>query len=193
MNTKHLFQLLSAGILVLLTACQGTGQSASAMLKAGDNINGISLATGPTAAAPLWAFCSSSQESSHIKTFNCRVPVLPTLAIGHIFLLVDEAYARLDGSKLVWELSIDNQAVDLDSFESFSYSLPSTSKHSSSIREVVKKATAWNILLTSLNPGEHTLRFLAKTDADSYRWLVHLVIEGKDGTDISSVPFPPKF
>jgi len=191
MNTRRLFQLLSAGMLFLLAAFGASGHLASAaMLKSGDAINGMSLATGVTGAPPLWAYCSSSQESGQTKIFSCQAPVLPTLAIGHIFLLADEAFADMGGSELAWELSIDNQAVDLDSFESFEYTVPSMAKHPSPIREVFKKATAWNIVLTHLNPGEHTLRFLAQNDAGSYTWLVKLAIESTNGTDISSVPFP---
>jgi len=190
MKTRRLFQLMSAGMLFLLTACGAAGQSAStAALKSGDSINGMSLATSVTNAPPLWAFCSSSQQSNNTKTMSCHAPVLPTLAIGHFFLLADEVFTDMNGSDLTWDLSIDNQAVDLASFETFDYAVPSMAKHPSHIREVFKKATAWNIVLTNLNPGEHTLRFLAQNDTDSYTWLVKLVIEPRDGTDISSVPF----
>ena len=193
MNTRRFFQLLSVGILALLTACQGTGPSASAsMLKAGDAINGMSLTTGVADAPPLWAFCSGSQESSQTIIMSCHAPLLPTLAIGHIFLLADQVFTGGNGSDLTWDLSIDNQAVDLDSFETFDFTVPSMAKHPSPIREVFQKATAWNIVLTNLNPGEHTLRFLAQNDTGSYTWLVKLVIEPADGTDISSVPFPLK-
>jgi hypothetical protein len=152
----------------------------------------MSLATGVADAPPLWAFCSSSQGSSQTKIMSCHAPVLPTLAIGHIFLLADEVFTDMNWSDLTWELSIDNQAVDLASFETFDFTVPSMAKHPSPIREVFKKATAWNIVLTNLNPGEHTLRFLAQNDTDSYTWLVKLVIDSTNGTDISSVPFPLK-
>ena len=191
MKTRRLFQLLSVGMLFLLTACGAAGRSASAAaLKSGDSINGLRLATSVTNAPPLWAFCSSSQESNQTKIMSCRAPVLPTLAIGHIFLLADQVFNGRNGSDLTWDLSIDNQAVDLDSFETFDLAVPSMAKHPSPIREVFRKATAWNIVLTNLNPGEHTLRFLAQNDTDSYTWLVKLAIEPADGTDISSVPFP---
>jgi hypothetical protein len=64
------------------------------------------------------------------------------------------------------------------------------SKSPSPVREVFRKATAWNIVLTNLNPGEHTLRFLAQNETDTYTWLAHLVIEPTQETDFSSVPFP---
>ena len=193
MKRYRFSQLLALGSLILLTACQAAGQRASAaMLKSGDTIDGMGLTTGVMGTPPLWAFCSSSQASSQIRSFNCHAPVLPTLAIGHIFLLADEVFTNMNWSDLAWELSIDDQAVDLASFETFDYTVPSMAKHPSPIREVFKKATAWNIVLTNLNPGEHTLRFLAQNDTDSYTWSVNLVIESPNRTDISSVPFPPK-
>jgi hypothetical protein len=190
MNKVRVAQLLSAGLLVLLTACQAAGQPLSTAFRPGDNINGMGLTTGAADAPALWAFCSGSQQGDNMQTFDCRAPVLPTLAIGHIFLLTDEAFANLAWSDLVWELSINGQAVDLESFGTFDYVMPSMAKSPSPVREVFEKATAWNVVLTNLNPGEHTLRFLAQSDTDSYTWLVHLVIEGVAGVDVSSVPFP---
>jgi hypothetical protein len=191
MNTNRLSRLSIVAMLFLLAACQAAGQPLSAaMVKSGDAINGMNLTTGAVDAPPLWAFCSNSQEANHIKTFNCRAPVLPALAIGHIFLLADEVLANTDWSDLVWELSMDDQAVDLESFGTFDYVMPSMSKSPSSVQEVFKKATAWNIVLTNLNPGEHTLRFLAQSETDSYTWFVNLVIEATDEVEISAVPFP---
>lgn len=193
MNNNRLSHLLVFGLLFWLTACQAAGQPLSAeMSKPGDTINGLSLTTGAAEVPPLWAFCSGSQESSHIKTFNCRAPMLPALAIGNIFILADQALTDLDWSELVWELSIDDRAVDLESFGTFDYVIPSMSQSPSPVREVFQKATAWNVVLTNLNPGEHTLRFLAQSETDSYAWFVNLVIEPADAVDISSVPFPPK-
>jgi hypothetical protein len=190
MNNKRLSHLLVIGLLFLLTACQGAGQPLSAtMVSSGDTVNGMGLTTGIADAPPLWGFCSSSQAGSHIKTFNCRAPVMPTLAIGHIFLFADEVLANLDWSELVWELSIDDQAVDLESFGTSEYVMPVIAPKPSSVREVFMKATAWNVVLTNLNPGEHTIRFLAQSETDSYTWFVNLVIEGEEGVDMSAARF----
>jgi hypothetical protein len=191
MNNNRLSHLLVIGLLFLLTACQGAGQPLrAAMVGSGDTVNGMGLTTGVADAPPLWGFCSISQSGRHIKTFDCRAPVMPTLAIGHIFLLADEVLANLDWSELVWELSIDDQAVDLESFGTFDYVMPVIAPKPSSVREVFIKATAWNIVLTNLNPGEHTIRFLAQNETDSYTWFVNLTIEGEEGVDISAAPFP---
>jgi hypothetical protein len=191
MNTRRLVQALGISVLVLLTACQSMGQPLSAtMSQPGDTINGVTLATGAESALPLWGFCSPSQENMMIQTFNCRASELQTLAIGHVFLLAEQVSANSDGSDLVWDLSIDNQIVDLESFGKFEYMVPSMAKSPSPIREVFKKATAWNIVMTNLSPGEHTLSFRAQSATDSHMWLVNLVIEGADGSDISAAPFP---
>ena len=193
MNKTRKLHWLSIGLIVILAACQSAGQpGGGAMFRPGDNLGGMNLTTGAADAPPLWAFCSSPQENTHIRTLQCRVPVLPTLAIGHVFLLADEAFARLDWSELIWELSIDDQAVDLESFGTFEYVMPGMTKSPSPVREVFKKATAWNVVMTNLNPGEHTLYFKAHSETDSYLWLVNLTIEPEAGTDISSIPFQPK-
>ncbi len=194
MKTNRLSNLFIAGVIFLLTACQSAGQPLSAaLLTSGDTINGVTLATGAESALPLWGFCSPSQENTPIRTFNCRASELQSLAIGHVFLLAEEVSANSDGSDLVWNLSIDNQIVDLESFGTFEYVMPSMAKSPSSVREVFKKAIGWNIVMTNLNPGEHTLAFQAQSATDSHSWLVNLVVEPAEGTDISSIPFPPKF
>jgi hypothetical protein len=193
MKKTRLSQWMLFGLLLMLTACQAAGQPLSAALvRSGDAIDGMSLGTGAADAPPLWAFCSASQGGSHIQTFNCRAPLLPTLAIGHIFLLTEEVLADLSWSELVWELSINDQPVDLESFGTFEYVMPAMAESPSPVREIFKKATAWNIVLTNLNPGEHTLRFAAQNETNSYTWFINLVIEAADGTDISSIPFQLK-
>lgn len=193
MSKSRLLVIISFGLLIFLSSCQAAGQPLTAALyKPGDTLSGMSLATGAADAAPLWAFCSSSQQGSFQMTFDCRAPLLPTLAIGNIFLPADELLANLNWSDLAWELSIDGQPVDLESFGTFDYAMPGMAPSPSPVREVFMRATAWNIVLTNLSPGEHTLRFAAQTENDSYLWLVNLVIEPVDTTEISAAPFPPK-
>ena len=191
MNKIHLSKLVYCGLLLTLAACQAAGQPLSAtMSQPGDTINGVTLATGAESALPLWRFCSPSQENTMIQTFNCRASELQTLAIGHVFLLAEQVSANSDGSDPVWDLSVDNQIVDLESFGKFEYVMPSMAKSPSPIREVFKKAIGWNIVMTNLTPGEHTLAFRAQSATDSHSWLVKLVIVPADGTDISAAPFP---
>jgi len=193
MNRNRFVHLLSVGVLFLLAACQAAGQPGSAALvRSGDAIDGLNLATGAAEAAPLWAYCSATQEPTHVRTFDCRAPVWQTLAVGNLFLLADAALLNRGGADLAWELSIDEYVVDLESFGTFDYMTPSMLAGPSPNREVFAMVTDWNLVMTNLNPGQHTLYFRAQTEEDSYMWLVNLVIEGSDVTDISSVPFQPK-
>jgi hypothetical protein len=191
MNNNRLSHLLVIGLLFLLTACQGAGQPLSAaMVGSGDAISGMSLTTGAADAPPLWAYCSASQENTHIRTFHCRAPVWQTLAVGNLFLLADAALLNRDGAELTWELAIDDYVVDLESFGTFDYVMPAMPASPSPIREVFAKVTDWNLVMTNLNPGEHTLSFRAQSETESYMWLVQLVIEPADNADISAAPFP---
>jgi hypothetical protein len=191
MKNNRLSTLFGMAVLILLTACGSNGHALSAeLLRPSDTINGLVLATGAENALPLWSVCSPSPENTHIRTFNCRASATQTLAIGHVFLLAEEVSADSNGSDLVWGLSIDGQVVDLDSFGKFEYVMPSMAKRPSPVREVFKKAVGWNIVLTNLSPGEHTLAFRAHSEAVNYMWLVDLVVEGTDGADVSAAPFP---
>jgi hypothetical protein len=192
MNIRRLIGLLSIGLLILLTACQAAGQLRSAAVSGPkDTINSMSLTTGAAEAVPLWAYCSPSEENTHIRTFDCRAPVWQTLAVGHLFLLADSAVLNAPGADLKWELSIDDYLVDLESFGTFDYVIPTMPAGPSPIREVFAKMTDWNLVMTNLNPGEHILFFRAQDgEGYYYEWLVHLLIQGEDGTDISAAPFP---
>ena len=193
MNKNRLVQLIYVGLIFILAACQGMGQSGSGVLfRPGDSLGGMQLATGAADAPPLWAFCSGAPGIGPIRTYNCTTPELSSLAIGHISLLAGEALTTVDWSDLAWEFSINDQAVDLESFGTFEYLMPAITNSPSPIRHVFTKGTAWDIVLTNLQPGKHTLRFLAQTDTESYSLLVNLTIEPANGTDISSVPFQLK-
>ena len=191
MNKTRVSHWIYIGLLVLLTACQASGQPLSAaMSEPKGAINGVRLTTGAVDAAPLWAYCSPSQENTHIRTFHCRAPVWQTLAIGHLFLLTDQALLNRGGAELVWELAIDDHVIDLASFGTFDYVMPAMSASPSPIREVFARVTDWNLVMTNLNPGEHTLHFRAQNDTAQYHWLVNLVVEPADNVDISAAPFP---
>lgn len=193
MNRTRLSQWIYVGLMLMLTACQAAGQPLSAaMFRPGDTINGLSLGTGAADAPPLWSYCSPSQENTLIRTFHCRVPAWQTLAIGNLFLLLDAGRSNLGGSELAWELSIDDHVVDLQSYGTFDYVMPGMAMGPSPVREVFLRVTDWNLVMTNLNPGEHTLRFLAQNETESYAWFVNLVIEAADEVDISVVPFPQK-
>ena len=192
---NKLFSLLRLAVFcpLLAFACGQQGlhwPPVPPMLEPGDQIDSMVITTGVDDAPPLWAFCSKSLEGKSSYILDCRVPVLDSLSIGNIFLYANDTIANLDWSDLVWELSIDAQKVDLESFGTFDYVVPSMSKNPSPIREVFKRGTAWDIVLTNLKPSHHTLWFVAQSKIESYTWFVNLDIESADETNTSSIPFP---
>jgi hypothetical protein len=164
----------------------------ASLLSLGDNINGMTLSKGADDAHSLWAFwafCFNSPEGEGSYILDCRVPALASPRIGNLLLYANEAIP-MDWSDLVWELSIDGQAVDLEPFETFDYVAPSMSKIlSSPVLETFKRGTGWNIVLTDLKPGHHTLWLVAESKMGSYTWFVNLDIEPVGETNISSIPF----
>jgi hypothetical protein len=198
MNKLFRFFMLAALIPPFLLACSEDRiqrqsfklSTTQAMIEPGDTIDNMVVTTGADDAPPLWAFCSKSLEGKGSYILDCRVPALASLGIGNIFLYADQAITNLDWSDLGWELSIDGQEVDLESFGTFDYVVPTMSKSPSSVREIFKRGTTWNIVLTNLQPGHHTLWFVAQSKIGSYTWFVDLEIEPVDETNISSIPFP---
>ena len=191
-NLSRLF-LLAVFCTCLGSACGREGLPGARvppMLEPGDQIDGMTLTTGAEDAPPLWAYCSASEENTQIRTFGCRAPVSQTLAIGHLFLLADQALLNRGGPALVWELAIDDHVVDLESFGTFDYTMPAMPASPSPVREVFARVTDWDLVLTDPHPGRHILHFRAQNDAAQYHWLVVLVIAPADGIDVDAAPFP---
>jgi hypothetical protein len=180
----HFSDLLNVILSFIFAAFQSSANISNApILNLGEKINGMTLANGAADASPLWAFCASSQPSDHVTNADCRVPVLPKLAIGHVFLATDEAFAETEWSELTWELSLDGQPVNLDDFGTYDYLLPTMAPNPSLVREVFMKFTAWDVVLTNLQPGEYTLRGSVRDATDAYNWVVNLVIEDRHASE----------
>ena len=163
-----------------------------AMLSLGDKIDGMTLSTGGADAHSLWTFCFNSPEGEGSHVLDCRVPALASLRIGNLSLFANEAMPNLNWSDLIWELSIDGQAVDLEPFETVDYAWPGMSKiFSSPVLETFKRSTGWNVVLTDLEPGHHTLWLVAQSEIESHTWFVSLEIETVEEANISSIPFSP--
>ena len=162
----------------MLSACQVQANSPRAIpVKPGDKINGMMLATGSADAPPLWAFCSQPQYDGNTAASDCNVPVVSGLAIGHILMPMDHALTRRDWSEISWEITNDGHSILLQSFGIYNFVLPSMSHNASPVREVFVQFTAWDMVLTNLSPGEHTIHGLAQMADDRHRWVVHLIIE----------------
>ena len=172
--------LLFVGLLLILEACYPAGKTlGSETLKPGDVIDGMRLTTGAKDATPLWAFCPLGQHTGNTSVSYCNVPVLSRLAIGHI-VMPDDILNRLDWSETGWELNIDDQPIDLRSFGTYDSVLPVMPHNSSPVREVFVQNTIWDVVLTNLSPGEHTIQGLARIGTGSYSWVIYLTIEGSD-------------
>jgi hypothetical protein len=179
MNKIRFPKVLVVGLLVMLTACQAVGQPRSAeVFRPGDTIDGMLLTTGAQDASPVWAYCSAAQTAGNTTVSDCTIPFMVTnLAIGHVFMVADENLSELDWSELTWQFSIDDRPLELESFGRYDFVLPATLSNGSPIREVHKQFTAWDVVLTNLSPGKHTLRGLAQSEIDSYTWVINLSIE----------------
>ena len=188
------------GLFLILAACHPAGKSiGSEMLKPGDVIDGMRLTTGTKDASSLWAFCPPVQPTGNTVVSYCNVPILPRLAIGHIVMPDADILNSLDWSEISWRFNIDDQPLDLSSFGTYEYALPVMPHKSSLIREVFMQYTDWDVVLTNLSPGEHTIQGLALIGTDNYSWVIHLTIEESDrgqgtswvGSDIQGLSLLP--
>lgn len=191
MNKIRLPRLLYFGLVLILTACQAAEHSLdSKMFKPGDTIDGMSLTTGAGDAPPLWAFCSPAEENPYITKTDCRIPpMLSKVAIGHVFNIIsDQIPTQLDGSEFIWKLSVDEHPIDLANFGIYHFAMPTTSSTPFPVREVFKTFTAWDVVLTNLKPGAHTLNGVAQSETEIYTWIVNLIIEAPYASDFGAKP-----
>jgi hypothetical protein len=134
------------------------------------------LETGAIDAPPLLAFCSPAQLVGNVITSECQLPALPSLAIGYLPLPVDAGLEAIDWSVTRWALSIDEQPLDLEAFGTYHYVMPATPMKPSLTSEVFKEFNAWDVVLTNLSPGEHTLYFTGQTETTNTLWVIQLNI-----------------
>ena len=190
MNKLFRFLIFAFVIPPLLFACSNPGMvgqkpGRSSMLQPGAKIGDMVITTGAKEAAPLWAFCSSVQDEENTTTSSCNVPSLHDLGIGCIFTMGARRLSEWDWSELTWEFFIDDKAVDLESFGIYETVLPALAHSPSPICEVFRQVVTWDVVLTNLRPGQHTLRGIVHTGIDTYTWLVYLTIEENEvGTRI---------
>ena len=167
-----------------LAASQSSAKMAVAhvsMLNLGDKIDGMTLTNGAAGAPMLWIFCSS-EVSNYLTTANCHVPQMSRLSIGHVFLATDEAFSGTEWSELDWQLYMDDNLINLADFGTYDYVLPTIAPNPSLVREVFMKFTAWDVVLTNLQPGVHTLEGTVRGDSEEHSWVVNLVIEDQSSS-----------
>jgi hypothetical protein len=112
------------------------------MLRPGDTIAGMYLATGAKDAPPLAAFCNPARQEGNVITSECELPALPSLAIGSLPLPVKEGAEDIEWSALRWALSIDDRPLDLEAFGTYRYVMPVNPGKPSLMPEVFKEFTA---------------------------------------------------
>ena len=187
--SKLFKSLILAGMFAfIITACgksiiraQSFGQSmAYPMLDPGDTIGSMIVTTGVDESVPLWAFCLPTVESDRLITVECREMSFPELAIGHTFGVVELVPKSFDWSELMWEMYLDEQPINLSAFGTYDFVHPDIAFSPSPIREVFRKLTVWDVVLVNPALGAHTLRGLARTEAETYTWIVNFTIEAPD-------------
>jgi hypothetical protein len=175
-------KLVFAFLLALSQSPAKTASAHVAVLKPGDEISGMRLTNDSANARPLWAFCSS-EINKNVTTASCRVPrKISKLAIGHAFLPRDNAFSNMEWSELEWQLYIDDNLINLDDFGTYNYILPTMAPNPSLVREVFMRFTAWDVVLTSLQPGTHSIDGSVRAGDEEYSWVVSLVIEDRSAT-----------
>lgn len=178
-----LFRQLSSFVFFLLVACQSNIHASNiSMLKPGDQVADMTLTTGALEAPPLQAFCSRQVNNDEIA-HECYIPAkLPKVAIGHFFILADVIPANLDWAEVTWNLSFDEQPIDLSLFGAYDFVLPGMVSNPNPVtKEAFWKFTAWDVVLTDLKPGRYVLRGTAQSQFDTYSWVVDLIIEAPYG------------
>jgi len=157
-------------MVLILAGCAAPSPTTLPMVKPGDSVGGMIVQKGASKSdgPPIWAFCSpSAGEKPGVVTEDCTVPALPELSIGHGWITFDEATRDSEWKVIKWELYLDGQAIDLNAFGTFDADLPQTGVpgHDPN-EEVITKLRSWDVLLTNLKPGAHTLRsVLHQSDA----------------------------
>lgn len=182
LSSIHLIKFVFALLLALSQVSVRGAHANVLIIHAGDEIDGMTLTTGAADARPLWAFCAA-EVRVNVTTANCRVPQVSRLAIGHVFLGTGQVFSELDWSQLRWEIYFDDAFINLDSFGTHDYVLPTMTLNPSLIREDLVRFKAWDIVLTNLQPGVYTINGRVFAGEEEYRWAVTLEIEGQSLSD----------
>ena len=183
-------KLVLAMLLAVLQSDVRIAAAHTSMVSVGDEVAGMILTKGAADARPLWLFCAS-EVSGNLTTADCRVPPVTNLAIGHVLLPTDEVFSNMDWSELQWELYIDDQYIDLGRFGTYDYLLPTMAPSPSLVHEVFMKFKAWDVVLTNLQPGTHTIDGRVRAESEEYSWTVNLVIEDPAASPAELQPKDP--
>lgn len=182
----YIFLICIVGVISLLAACGAPATTVPttspttkspaatatkvALIEPGDKIGAMVLLTGPAESdGPLiWAFCPPAfSEEPGVITIECSVPPLPELPVGHGWFTSNEAKRDENWEAMTWELFIDDQPVELNAFGALDVDLPQTGLPGyDPDEEVITKLRTWDVLLSDLVPGAHTLRSVLHVSQD---------------------------
>jgi hypothetical protein len=130
------------------------------MVQPGGRIGDMVVTTGASEAQgpPIWAFCSPAFLQPGVTTTECQVPPLPELAVGHGWFAAGDTLRDANWGAMTWELYLDGQAVDLETFGCYDADLPQPGLSAADPDKVIiTKLRSWDVLLTNLQPGAHNL------------------------------------
>lgn len=174
MKTK-MFALLIA--LIVATACAAPTPTSAppvptprstlpiAMLKPGEKIGEMIVTTGSAKfqGPPLWAFCSPAFQKPGVTTTQCDVPPLTEIVIGHGWFATTDALRESNWKAMTWELYLDGQQLDLNAFGAYDADLPQKGLPGQDPnKEIITKLRTWDVLLTNVRPGAHTLKSVVR-------------------------------
>lgn len=155
------------------------------LLQPGEKIGDMTITTGVEDAFPLSAICSATKENDYSIRVDCgELFVCANVVIGQTFGVMDLIHAMnlipqpIHWEELVWEMSVDGHAIDLDAFGVYDFVHSDLARSRSPIREVFKMDRLWNVVLVNPTPGLHKVQGQAQTrdGAATYTWVVNFTV-----------------
>jgi hypothetical protein len=132
------------------------------MLEPGSQIGRMLVSNAPAAAEapPIWAFCPPKfSEEPGTRIIQCNIPSMYQLSIGHGWFSSDETIREANWKEIQWALELDGRLIDLPAFGAVDVDMPQKGLpgHDPD-EEIITKLRTWVINLSSLVPGDHTLK-----------------------------------
>lgn len=150
-----------------------------AMLKPGEKIDAMVIATGVENAYPLSAFCKPVKENAHSIRMDCDVlSIRANIAVGDTSAMMDLIPSTMDWNELVWEMSVDGHPIDLEAFGIYEVVRPYMTTKPSPVREAFKWFRLWDVVLVNPTPGRHTVQGQAQSQdgTEMYTWAVNFTV-----------------
>lgn len=174
-------------ILILLSlaflngACRGLFSQGQPdrlpILEPGSKINNMVLTTGVEGAIPLWSFCERTAENDNQVTVTCPELSYPRLAIGTAFNMKDLIPPSTDIASLTWQISLDEYPVNSSAFDIHDIVTPGLLPNPVPVREGFRIVSVWDIVLENPTPGRHRLQGMAKSENETYGWIVDFAVD----------------